>query len=86
MKHRRASGYLLRSAGLFFVLFCGASLEVLVPSSVCCLEGHRGSALGWRRNGRERQVIQISSSFSELFVNCKVWTTDFGFLQLLQSG
>lgn len=52
----------------FFVLFCGASLEVLVPSSVC-LEGHRGSVLGWRRKGRERQVIQISSSFSELFVN-----------------
>lgn len=50
------------------MLFWGASLEVLVPSSLC-LEGHRGSVLGWRRKGRERQVILISSSFSELFVN-----------------
>lgn len=57
-----------------------------MPSSVCCLEGHRGSALGWRRNGKESQGILNSSSFNELFVNRKVWTTDFGFLQLLQSG
>lgn len=69
MKHRRGWGCLLSSGGLFFVLSCSASLEVLVPSSVCCLEGHRGSSLGWRRNGRERQVILNNSSFGELFVN-----------------
>lgn len=69
VKHSRGCGCLLRSGGLFFLLSHGASLEVLVPSSVCCLEGHRGPALGWRRNGRERQVILNSSSFSELFVN-----------------
>lgn len=66
VKHRRC---LLSSGGLFFVLSCGASLEVFVPSSVCCLERYGGSALEWRGNEREGKVTLNSSSFSELCVN-----------------